>query len=292
MKIFGGIIAAIGTAALAIVLFAVGYFPCSAPITTEILSQNTSNYEISPYTLDDLNALAVASRDYTVDARDPGTSVEDARTAFNQVVMNAANHSANRYLNIAKDDPSEMNQAKKDMWTNMMSALKDTRPNVVFAREDINDVAATMAKTGTGFAFDDDSFSHLDDCNDVINGMLPNIRIAGIVALICLLVLLVTRQWRSVARMLSVAPLILIVCFAFMGSWALIDFGSFFAGFHGVFFPQGNWTFPTDSLLICMYPTAFWMGMGALWLATTVVASIIVLAIGRPFARLADRKEQ
>ena len=292
MKVFGGIVSAVGTAALVFVLFAAGYFACSQPITTHIFSQNTSNYESSPYALDDLNALAMASRDFTVDARPAGTTIDDARIAFNQTLMNAATHSATRYLNVTKDDSNELNQQKKELWTEMMSALGDSRPNDAFGKEDVNAVADKMAATSDRFALDEDAFRHLNDCNELINRIVPLVGIAGIIALCCLLVLLVLRQWRWIARMLTIAPLILIIAFEWMGTWAFLDFGSFFTAFHGVFFPQGNWTFSYDSLLICMYPTAFWMGMGALWLATTALASIIVLLFGRSFAGIADRKGQ
>ena len=291
MKVFSAIVSVIGTAALALVLFAAGYFACSAPLTTEIFSQNTSDYEHSPYTLDDLNALAIASRNYTVDER-AGVSASEARAAFNTVLMNAATHSSTRYLNVKKDDANELNQQKKETWSELMKALGETRPNDAFGKEDVNAVAAQMAKASDRFALDGDAFKHLDDCNVLINSLVPVIRIAGIVALICAIVLLVLRQWRWLGRMFSIAPLILLLSFAFMGAWAFVDFYGFFTAFHGVFFPQGNWTFSADSLLICMYPTAFWMSMGALWLATTALASIIILFFGRKFAGIADRKEQ
>lgn len=292
MKVFGGIVCVIGTLALTFVLFAAGYFACSLPVTTHIFSQNTSNYEASPYALDDLNALAMASRDFTVDPRPEGMTSEDARIAFNQTVMNAATHSATRYLNVKKDDPSELNQQKKETWTELLSKLKAARPNDAFGKEDVNKVAAKMAKVSDSFALDEDAFKHLDDCNKLINSIVPNVSIAGIIALICFLLLLVTRQWRWLSRMLTISPLILIIAFAWMGTWAFLDFNSFFSAFHGVFFPQGNWTFSSESLLICMYPTAFWMGMGALWLVTTAMASIIVLLFGRGFGGMADRKGQ
>ena len=291
MRVFGAIIATIGTVALTFVLFASGLFTCSLPLTTEVFSQGTSDFEHSPYTLDDLNALAVASRDYTVDQRSAGTEAE-AQAVFNTVLMNAATHSATRYLNVKKDDTNELNHEKKEKWDALFDKLKETRPNDAFGKEDVNAVAEKMAAFSDAFALDAEAFKHLDDCNTLINRVKPLVGIAGIAVLACLLLLLVTRRWRALSRMLTIAPLILILSFAFMGTWAFIDFHSFFVAFHGVFFPQGNWVFSSESLLICMYPTEFWMGMGGLWLATTAIASIIVLAFGRTFAHIADRKGQ
>ena len=73
----------------------------------------------------------------------------------------------------------------------------------------------------------------------------------------------------------------LLVAFIALGAWAVIDFNGLFATFHSVFFSQGNWTFPYDSLLICALPTAFWMGMGVVWLATSAVISILSILIGK-----------
>ena len=38
---------------------------------------------------------------------------------------------------------------------------------------------------------------------------------------------------------------------------SLFDFTSFWASFHGVFFPQGNWQFPLTSTLITLFPESF-----------------------------------
>ena len=60
----------------------------------------------------------------------------------------------------------------------------------------------------------------------------------------------------------------------------IVDFNGFFAAFHSLFFANGTWTFSADSLLICMYPPDFWIGMGAVWLAATLVASAVAIAVG------------
>ena len=290
MKVISGIIAAIGAVSLTFLLFVAGYYACSLPITTEVLSQNTSKYEISPYTLDDLNTLAVACRDYTVDARAAGTTEEDARATFNSKLMEAATHSATRYLSNGTS-ASDADKQKEEAWENLLTALKQKDPDNAFGAEDVNATATAMAAKSDAYALDEDAFQHLDDCNKLINSIEPCSKYFLVVAIVCLLLLLVLRRWRALGRMLSIAPIALLVMFAFAGAWAVVDFNSFFAAFHGVFFPQGNWTFSSESLLICMYPTAFWMAMGGLWLATTVVASIIFLFLSRPFYRLADRKE-
>jgi integral membrane protein (TIGR01906 family) len=57
---------------------------------------------------------------------------------------------------------------------------------------------------------------------------------------------------------------------------ALLDFGPFFAAFHGLFFADGTWTFPYDSLLIRLFPESFWVASGAAWAGLCIVAVCVL----------------
>ena len=83
-----------------------------------------------------------------------------------------------------------------------------------------------------------------------------------------------------IGNVFMAAGILVIVVFVALGVFAAIDFDRFFTLFHSVFFSQGNWTFPYDSLLICALPTVFWVGMGVIWLIVTVLVSILSIAIG------------
>lgn len=54
---------------------------------------------------------------------------------------------------------------------------------------------------------------------------------------------------------------------------SLLDFGAFFAVFHGLFFAAGTWTFPYDSLLIRLFPEPFWAASGAAWAGLCLAAA-------------------
>jgi integral membrane protein (TIGR01906 family) len=60
---------------------------------------------------------------------------------------------------------------------------------------------------------------------------------------------------------------------------ASVDFESFFAAFHGLFFSAGTWTFPYDSLLIRLFPERFWMASGACWAALLALGAGVLLAV-------------
>ncbi len=89
---------------------------------------------------------------------------------------------------------------------------------------------------------------------------------------------------------LVAAGTVVLVAFAGLGIWAAVNFAGFFAAFHGLFFSQGNWTFPYDSLLICSLPTEFWMGMGAIWLLVSVLASVLSIVVGLKVGKRAPGK--
>ena len=85
---------------------------------------------------------------------------------------------------------------------------------------------------------------------------------------------------RALGRTLMASGGLVLAAFCALGAWAAIDFDGLFAAFHSLFFQAGTWTFPYDSLLITLYPTAFWMGMGGIWLAVTCGLSILAVLIG------------
>ena len=135
--------------------------------------------------------------------------------------------------------------------------------------------AAPDAYALTPYALD-----HLDDVHAVIERVMPALLGIAVLAAFCFAVTLRQFSTRAVGCALLLAGCGVIAVFVALGAWVLIDFDSFFAAFHSLFFSAGTWTFPYDSLLICMYPQAFWMGMGAVWLATAVTLSILSVVFG------------
>ncbi|WP_165246674.1 lipoprotein intramolecular transacylase Lit [Adlercreutzia sp. ZJ141] len=257
--------------ALAVALVAAGLGACLLPSTTRLLSENTSAFELSPYVPDSLTELACVTRDFTVNdfGRDAAGNT-GAQTALATQVVNAAKASA------ADGSPTH------DRWnanarTVLATADDDPAPDVTMER---------LASVSDAYALDTNAVSHLNDCNTLIRGVMPWLwacAIASLAALAALHLANTRHPWcASVAwKACIAAPVVIVACFAALGAWAVFDFNGLFAAFHGVFFPQGNWMFSYESLLICMYPIDFWVGMAAIWAATTVTACIICLLVGR-----------
>ena len=262
------VVAILLSLALAVVLFAAGFFACAAPPTTRILTGMTGQFEATPYAADQLVDAAVATRDFTVDLHMEGQQAATRHLA--DQIIDAAIESAN---------PTSPKAAQ---WT---GAMEWREMHAQRQAGELDTLAAMyeLAAKGTAYALDEDAVNHLVDCNRLITSSLPVVAGCAIVALICIIIL--RRSRLLLGRALIAAPLVLLAAMLALGTWAAIDFIGFFSAFHGVLFPQGNWTFASDSLLICMLPQGFWMGMGAIWLTVTVLACIIAMLVGRRIVR-------
>lgn len=161
--------------------------------------------------------------------------------------------------------------------------------------EAINQEAGTPlaggSKTAMGlyedYTLDENSISHLNDVYLVVEQAKPWLIGACVLAVALVLALLLSGKRRSAGEALLLGGTTVLVAFLVLGIMAAVNFDGFFAVFHSLFFADGTWTFSYESLLITMYPTAFWMGMGAVWLAVTVLLSILAIVVGSILRRRA-----
>jgi uncharacterized membrane protein len=51
--------------------------------------------------------------------------------------------------------------------------------------------------------------------------------------------------------------------------------------FHRLLYPQGNWMFPAESLLISVFPASYWSTMGLLWMGALALGGIICVVFSR-----------
>ena len=131
---------------------------------------------------------------------------------------------------------------------------------------------------------------HLDDCFAIANVARAFIIVFAVVGLVLSILLLTKRTdgRRSLSRALHWSSALLALGLVALAVYAFLDFNSFFTAFHKIFFPQGNWTFSASSLLITMYPEGFWVGMGIIWVASSLVCALVIFALG---SAIKPRKE-
>ncbi len=165
----------------------------------------------------------------------------------------------------------------------------------VFAMlHDINENAGTryadadaeeLAEANEKYTLTADALSHLDDVYGVVAVARVVFVVIALLAMAACAHVAVRRGRQALGGVLLAAGGIVLAAFLALAIWVAVDFNGFFAAFHSLFFASGTWTFSWDSLLITMYPTAFWMGMGAIWLAVTGLLSILAIAIGSVLRR-------
>lgn len=89
------------------------------------------------------------------------------------------------------------------------------------------------------------------------------------------------RTWSSIARGGAVLSAALVV----LGVFVAVAFDAAFELFHRIFFPGGNFEFPANSLLIMLYPYAFWQLTAAALGVMGIVGGLIVWLLARRRAR-------
>lgn len=121
-----------------------------------------------------------------------------------------------------------------------------------------------------------DEFSHLEDVKKVM-GVFDYLFYFGL-----LVVTLIVTYYRKNEKQLNklffyggivTGGFVLVKLF-----FSLVAFDWAFKIFHEIFFPQGNWRFPSDSLLIQTFPGDFFMGMAMkIFFLALVLASFFIL---------------
>lgn len=254
------VLAGIGATVLALTLLVCGFAACCAPVTTERLASLVSTGTGSPYTHEQLVALAGDTRAFTVE---PHQDMGQAKELLSQQVLDAARAAA-----------GDAGLGKAGEWSEAARAvINEADPNVP-----ATEVTDALAKVSDRYALDAAAVSHLEDCNALITGVMSWLWMVGLAALIIAILLGLRKQFEALAFMLRMGPAMLLAFLLVLGVWGVVDFNGLFAAFHSLFFVDGSWTFSADSLLISMYPLDFWMGMGAVWLAVAVGLGLICFA--------------
>lgn len=240
------------TLALMVMLVGSGYVVVSTlDFPTSVLSRAFSTNEYNGLTDEEMTELAIATKRYT----------------FND------NDRAALYEKLA-----EVNQRAANLgFPGALGGLEG---------KSLEEQEALIATSGNeSYVLTPDALDHLDDCYRVAVAVTPVLWGALALSVVGCLVLAVgvrpkERRLRTLGLVFMWAGVLVLLAFVLLGVWIALDFAGFFALFHSLFFAAGTWTFDVSSLLISMYPTEFWIGMGAFWLGITILLSILSIIVG------------
>ncbi|MFH1589134.1 MAG: DUF1461 domain-containing protein [archaeon] len=128
--------------------------------------------------------------------------------------------------------------------------------------------------------FTDNEKSHLEDVSVLLNRFFFVLWFSVIMVFVSLTTLFFLNKKdfkENVYKVLFLGGLssfaLLILLFL-----ASINFSLTFGGFHQIFFPQGNFSFPETSLLITLFPQAFFRSYMLRMLITSLSLSVVCMA--------------
>lgn len=266
----------LGTVALVVVLVLSGLMACTLPGSTWLLSSAFSDDELSPYTRHELVVAALATRDYSVGSHDR----EALQNTLDTLESNLAASLDTTVKDASGKESSQSERAAK--------ALADGAIAHSNSADGSPGNSSSIIAFGEKTTLPEDALSHLDDVWRVLQPVYALYILA--VAIAAASAWQASRAWasplvrRAAGRALFAAGAIVLAAFLAFGVWAILDFNGLFALLHSLFFAEGTWTFSYESLLICMYPLPFWMGMGVIWLAVTVAGCAGCIAYGKRLA--------
>lgn len=256
MALVRNIVNAVTALALAALFVVAGFAACLAPPVTHGLSSVFARDDLSPLDRNQLVRVADETRTYSFGAHD--------ELALYQVIYD---------VDCEYRDSVGYSAASS-------TSQGFPRVDLVSDRNSLPQLKSAFAGASELYCYSEETVSHLDDCYNIVRAAVPWAIAIVIVAVAGLVFTGATGGVRRMHVVLMAAGIIVFVAFAGLGVWALVDFNGLFAAFHSLFFSQGSWVFPFDSLLICSLPTEFWMGMGAVWLAVSVLLSILSFITG------------
>lgn len=144
------------------------------------------------------------------------------------------------------------------------------------------DQAVLLVLRAEGKAFTAREIGHLGDVKMTIG--LVRWGFGGVSAVLVLLAFINGKAFRAICIW---APVIfLAIGAAIVVAYFTLGFQFVGSVFHRIFFPQGNWTFPFNSLIISLYGTEE-MVIGTVFVLTTALLSLLIIAavawkVGRP----------
>ena len=128
--------------------------------------------------------------------------------------------------------------------------------------------------------YDAASTGHLADVEKVLVGWMDVVTAALVVALATLVVCIVRKKQAVVFDACRIAGVCVAVAIGVCALAGLFDFSGLFEAMHSVLFPQGNWAFPAESLLIMTFPLRFWILIAAVWAGASTAIGALYVFVG------------
>ncbi|MCF7872187.1 TIGR01906 family membrane protein [Candidatus Woesearchaeota archaeon] len=120
---------------------------------------------------------------------------------------------------------------------------------------------------------------HMQDVKNIYTTINAITTICLLIAILGIIYFTKKRQEKQIIKSLKQSSITVLLIGILILILTLLNFQNTFTAFHNIFFPQGNWQFPINSLLITLYPTQFFTDTATYSFLTSTIISLMTLTI-------------
>lgn len=263
--------------AIAYSLFGLGFMVCTLPQATSAIGGTFSGWEHATYPEADMEEIAEAVRSFSIE----GTSSEDLYNTIFSVMQESEPQIAALFEEgSAKntDNTTTNNNTAAGKTSNSGNGTNTSSSNLALS-------STNLAELEDQYSLPRNALSHLQDCTPIFTTGRISVGVVGGFALVGLIALGILAGRKRIGGTLIAGSALVIGILVALGIWAAVDFDGIFTWMHTLFFAQGSWVFNSDSLLITLFPEAFWAAMAGLWIISSVIFALIAGIVGKILSR-------
>lgn len=270
------VVLALGVAtsiAIAYSLFGLGFMVCTLPQATSAIGGTFSGWEHATYPEADMEEIAEAVRSFSIE----GTSSEDLYNTIFSVMQESEPQIAALFEEgSAKntDNTTANNNTAAGKTSNSGNGTNTSSSNLALS-------STNLSELEDQYSLPRNALSHLQDCTPIFTTGRISVGVVGGFALVGLIALGILAGRKRIGGTLIAGSALVIGILVALGIWAAVDFDGIFTWMHTLFFAQGSWVFNSDSLLITLFPEAFWAAMAGLWIISSVIFTLITGIVGK-----------
>ena len=263
--------------AIAYSLFGLGFMVCTLPQATSAIGGTFSGWEHATYPEADMEEIAEAVRSFSIE----GTSSEDLYNTIFSVMQESEPQIAALFEEGSTkntDNTSANNNTAAGKTSNSGNGTNTSSSNLALS-------STNLAELEDQYSLPRNALSHLQDCTPIFTTGRISVGVVGGFALVGLITLGILAGRKRIGGTLIAGSALVIGILVALGIWAAVDFDGIFTWMHTLFFAQGSWVFNSDSLLITLFPEAFWAAMAGLWIISSVIFALIAGIVGKILSR-------
>ena len=273
--------------AIAYSLFGLGFIVCTLPQATSAIGGTFSGWEHATYPEADMEEIAEAVRSFSIE----GTSSEDLYNTIFSVMQESEPQIAALFEKGSIEGNLDINNTESSVDSSNSNAGSN-KSNLDSTNSSTNSYTQTsptfpstnLAELEDEYSLPRNALSHLQDCTPIFTTGRISVGVVGGFALVGLIALGILAGRKRIGGTLIAGAALVIGILVALGIWAAVDFDGIFTWMHTLFFAQGSWVFNSDSLLITLFPEAFWAAMAGLWIISSVVFALITGTVGKILA--------